>query len=398
MRNKIFPALWSLLAAAVWSLCPAFASEKKEAILFYSPTCHDCTQVKDTCLPPIIERYKASVKLTHRDISEMENYEMLFKMSRKRDPASTTIRVPTLIFGDSMLIGKDDICAKAGDLFATAPQLPPEPPAQEEGQGRASAQPSPFDPVSHFRSFTPLAVVGAGLVDGINPCAFTVIIFFISFLALQGYRRRELAVIGLAFSFAVFVTYLLIGLGLFNFFYALAGFTWVRRSFNLAVGAVSLVLFFLTARDAVNYRKTGKADDMVLSLPKRYKDMIHTLIGKQYRSSRGALVRRTYLTVIATALATGFTVSLIEAVCTGQMYLPTIVFVLKSTPLKIAAFGYLVLYNLMFITPLLIILFFAVMGASSEQFGNLFKKHLFGIKLAMAAMFLFLALFLLWRG
>jgi glutaredoxin len=391
MKNKILPALWLSLTAAAWILTPALASDQKEAILFYSPTCHDCTEVKETCLPPLLERYKASVKLTRRSISEMDNYEMLFKMSRQRDPSTNTIKVPTLIFGDKMLVGKDDICAKAGELFATG-QRPV--PAHPLAPGAAPA----FDPMAHFKSFTPLAVVGAGLVDGINPCAFTVIIFFISFLALQGYRRRDLAIIGLTFSFAVFVTYLLIGVGLFNFFYVLAGYSWVRKCFNWGIGSVSLVLAFLAGRDAFNYKRTGKSDDMVLSLPQRYKDRIHSLIGKQYRTSRGGLVKKTYLTVIVTALATGFTVSLIEAVCTGQMYLPTIVFVLKSTPLKIAAFGYLALYNLMFITPLLVILFFAVMGASSEQFGALLKKHLFGIKLAMAAMFLFLAVFLLWRG
>jgi len=43
-----------------------------------------------------------------------------------------------------------------------------------------------IDLAEHFRSFKTLAIVVAGLIDGINPCAFTVIVFFVSFLAFQG--------------------------------------------------------------------------------------------------------------------------------------------------------------------------------------------------------------------
>ena len=60
-----------------------------------------------------------------------------------------------------------------------------------------------------------VAVAAAGLLDGVNPCAFTTLIFLLASLALAGRGRREVLAIGAFFSLAVFLTYLAIGLGFF---------------------------------------------------------------------------------------------------------------------------------------------------------------------------------------
>ena len=102
--------------------------------------------------------------------------------------------------------------------------------------------------------------------------------------------------------------------------------------------------------------------------------------------------------MIASAFITGFLVSLLEAVCTGQAYIPTISFILKTTPLKRQAIEYLLLYNLMFIVPILIIFAFSVLGVSSGQFSKFFKKHLLKIKIIMAVSFFGFGAFLIWRA
>jgi thiol-disulfide isomerase/thioredoxin len=71
--------------------------------------------------------------------------------------------------------------------------------------------------VKRFRSLGILTIVSAGLLDGINPCAFATLIFFISYLTFVGRKRREILWVGLGFSGAVFVTYLLIGFGILSF-------------------------------------------------------------------------------------------------------------------------------------------------------------------------------------
>ena len=111
------------------------------------------------------------------------------------------------------------------------------------------------------------------------------------------------------------------------------------------------------------------------------------------KSAKPALGR-----LLFSALVTGFLVSLLEAVCTGQVYLPTISFVLKSTTLKLAALGYLLLYNIMFIAPLIVIFVLALLGTTSQQFWGFLKKHLGLIKILMVILFFGLGIYLLWRG
>ena len=72
------------------------------------------------------------------------------------------------------------------------------------------------------------------------------------------------------------------------------------------------------------------------------------------------------------------------------MYVPTIVFILKMTPYKLGALGYLLLYNFMFIVPLIAIYGLGLAGVSSTSFADVMKRNMFLIKLFLAAMFLFL--------
>lgn len=255
--------------------------------------------------------------------------------------------------------------------------------------------------VEQFKEIRPLAVIGAGLIDGINPCAFTVIVFFISFLALQGYRRLELTAIGLAFIFSVFLTYILIGLGLFGFLYRMKNFPLATKIFNLSIGIFSIILGFFAVYDFLKYKKTKTADGLVLQLPEAVKRQIHSVIGLHYRKTKeekGQIQNRHIVKLLISALVTGFIVSILEAICTGQVYLPTIAFVLKAASFKFQALEYLLLYNFMFIVPLLVIFVFSLFGVSSGQFAAVLKKHLLTVKILMAVLFFSLGVFLIWRG
>jgi len=257
-----------------------------------------------------------------------------------------------------------------------------------------------IDLVAHFKTFKTVGIIAAGLGDGINPCAFTVIVFFISYLALQGYRKKELIVIGLSFILAVFLTYFLIGLGLFNVIYSLDKFLLVRKIFNISIGILSIILGILSLYDLFKFKKSGQTEGMILQLPRVVKNQIHSLIGWHYRKSKeekGEVSKPHTFRLIISALVTGFLVSFLELVCTGQLYLPTLKFTLKTTPLKLQALGYLLLYNFLFIAPLFIVFLCALLGATSEQFSKIFKRHFLSVKILLAFLFFALGIFLLWR-
>lgn len=97
--------------------------------------------------------------------------------------------------------------------------------------------------------------------------------------------------------------------------------------------------------------------------------------------------------MILAGLLVGFLVSLIEAACTGQVYVPILAVLAKSGVAR--AWLYLLLYNAIFITPLLIILGVSLWGISSEKLQAFFKTHLGSIKLATAILFFVMAGFLI---
>ncbi len=240
--------------------------------VFYSTSCHRCSEIKSRVIPEIEEEFKGRVLIEYRDIGDVENYKLMLGLQEKHG-AKLKNTLPVFYFEGRFLNGEGDVRELLRSLIkgplATPPQNRQEFPA--------------VDLVTRFKNFRPLAIAGAGLIDGINPCAFTVIVFFISFLALQGYRKRELIVIGLSFISAVFFTYLLIGLGLFGFLYEIRGFWLLVKILNICVGVFSIILGILCLYDMFKFRKTGKTEGLVLQLPKGVKDQIHRVIGLHYR-------------------------------------------------------------------------------------------------------------------
>lgn len=369
----------------------ALAADKAEPVkltFFYSPTCHECIKVRQEVMPGIENEFKGKVSFEYRDVSQLEDYKMLLGLL-KRYPSGLNYQVPLFYLQGEFLTANGKVRDNLRDFITV-------------GLKRDSVlELNSLDLVAHFKSFVPAAVIFAGLGDGINPCAFTVIIFFISFLALQGYRKNELIFIGLAFILAVFLTYLGLGLGIFNFLYY---FRWVwvfMRLLNIAIGILSIGLGILAVYDFFKFKKTGSGEGLVLQLPRPVKERIHQVIGFFYRKSlqeKQQNSKPAFGRLFLSALGCGFLVSLLEAVCTGQVYLPTISFVLKSTTLKLEAWGYLLLYNIMFIAPLVAIFILAFMGTTNQQFSVFLKKRLGLIKVTLAVVFFGLGAFLLWRA
>ncbi|MDD5432271.1 MAG: hypothetical protein PHO70_04710 [Candidatus Omnitrophica bacterium] len=389
-RLKLFLIFVIITAIPIIAYCQG---EKPLAklVIFHSPSCHRCIEVKNEVMPEIEKEFKGRVEIEYRDISDVENYKHLLGLKEKY-LANLKIDLPVFFLNGRFLTTEGQVKIALTSFISDA--------LNNQGYKDEVAK---IDIVKYFKSFKLAAIVGAGLVDGINPCAFTVIVFFVSFLSFQGYRRRELIVIGLSFILAVFLTYFLLGLGVFNFLYALKGFWMVTKIANFSIGILSVILGCFALYDFFKYKKTGDTEGLLLQLPKSIKNKIHYVIGLHYRKEKGkqekAVSGRLHLLpIISTAFVTGVSVSILEAICTGQTYLPTISFVLKTATLKFQALLYLLIYNLMFIIPLLVIFILALAGTTPNNFSNFLKKHLLTIKLLMIFLFFGLGIFLIWRG
>ena len=106
-----------------------------------------------------------------------------------------------------------------------------------------------------FSSSGLLTVLGAGLLDGVNPCAFATVISFVSYLAFVGRKDRQALLAGLAFTAAVFVAYLRIGLGVLAFLRSLAGIALAARALYLVTVASCLLLATFNLYDYYRIRR-----------------------------------------------------------------------------------------------------------------------------------------------
>ena len=91
----------------------------------------------------------------------------------------------------------------------------------------------------------------------------------------------------------------------------------------------------------------------------------------------------------------GILVSIFELVCTGQIYFPTIAYMIKAQTHRMNAIMYLILYNAAFIIPLLVVLVAVTTGMSIKRIEIWFKSHLGLSKIGVTLLFGVLTIVLL---
>ncbi|MFH0941347.1 MAG: hypothetical protein V1840_05790, partial [Candidatus Omnitrophota bacterium] len=251
-----------LLAMILFSQTPAprgvFAQDAGQekpllVTVFHMPTCKACQKVISDIIPSIAKKYGDKVNWSYVDTTEESNYKRFLELGKETGRHLST---PSILIGKTVLVGLTEAADSLDKTIEAALASRSLESFALEGKG--------IDLLERFRSFGPLTIVGAGIVDGINPCAFTVIVFFVSFLSVMGYKRREMAVIGAFYIAAVFFTYLVLGLGFFKAFYSLKGFYLVSQMIYLGIGALSIYFGGLAVKDYIVYKKTGKTDGMAL--------------------------------------------------------------------------------------------------------------------------------------
>ena len=356
----------------------SYPKEKPQVIIFYSPTCKACLRLRNEVLPKIIDKYKEKVDFLALDTTLEDNGALLVALSNQFKKGQPL--VPSILAGNKFLVGFNEINNNLEEAILKE--------LKEKSNIILSFKKNLFEV---FRNFSLFTIISAGLVDGINPCAFAVIVFFVSFLTVRGYRKKDIIIIGSFYCFAVFLTYILIGIGLFNFLYSLEGFYFVIKIFYYLVAFLCFLLAGFSLYDAIKFKKTKETDKIILQLPQSFKKKINLEIGSRLREKRYDLIG-----LAITSLAIGFSVSILEALCTGQVYIPTIVYILKNLKAyRIKALSYLLVYNLMFIFPLILIFILALIGVSSQKLNNFLRKNLFFIKIILTLIFILLGILLI---
>jgi len=344
---------------------------------FYEVGCQDCSRAEYDI------RYVQSKypQLLIKEYNVQENAALAEWLGARLDvPEKQHLVTPALFVGDECLIGTD-ITSEA--VLALAEKYAPT--GAEQVWADFNPEEAEQGIIERFKSFGVFTVVFAGLVDGLNPCAFATLAFFVSYLTLSGRRGREILGVGVAFTFGVFLAYLAVGLGFYKVLDLLGDLLttlghWLYGLTGLLCAGLAVFSFldFLKAR-------RGEIGDMTLSLPHSLRMRINAVIRKGRKSQA----------FVAGAFVTGVLVSFLELACTGQVYLPTIIFVMSQPEMRVRAFTFLVLYNLLFILPLVVVFILAYYGTGSKQLTRFLQQRAATVKLGMTLLFAALATWLI---
>lgn len=198
-------------------------------------------------------------------------------------------------------------------------------------------------------------VVLSAAIDSVNPCAIGVLILMVSVVLSGKGSMRRLLMLGGLYIFSIFLTYLLAGIGLMYFLANVPLF--VAEYLALLVGSIVILAGILEIKDFFWYGK-----GFSLQIPPYFAEKIHTFSKN--------------VTVPGVILLGSF-IAAVELPCTGAPYLAIIT--ILSLNFNFQAFLLLLLYNIIFVAPLVVILLLVAAGVklnSVKQWKDMNKGYM----------------------
>ncbi|PIN98791.1 MAG: hypothetical protein COT90_02720 [Candidatus Diapherotrites archaeon CG10_big_fil_rev_8_21_14_0_10_31_34] len=376
----------------------SFAANYENAVIYYNKACHGCTMYIEDNIEPLLESH--GIKIEKKDfISEKENRIELNELSRQLGIPPQLQGHFTIIIGnkiileghvpeeiieyllesenefEKIIVFQDEMdnaenykaWAFKGELKEYKIDEPISAYLNWFNENKDSLE-TPKELLSDsldFWQLLPLVLI-TGLLDGINPCAFGVLLFFIAFLYSMNRSKMEVWKVGSVFILAIFVAYFLIGLGLLQAILI----TGIPHLFGKISVFLMLFLALINFKDYFFYGKWFS-----LKMPS-----FATPIIKK---------RMTNITLVSVAVL-GFLVGLCTFPCSGGIYIGILsLLAIQTTFMQGMAF--LVIYNIMFVVPLIIILLVAGNKKVTEKITEWEKENKRKMKLVMGIVLLVLA-------
>jgi len=192
-------------------------------------------------------------------------------------------------------------------------------------------------------------VLASGFIDSFNPCAISLLLIYISMMFTLQKDRKEIFYFGLTYVLSIYITYLLIGLGLLR-----AGTLFTTYPIS-KIGAVLVIFFGLLNIKEYFFPNAPFSIRIPLKI-------------------RAVVSKYAYQATIASAIIVGVLIGLYEFPCSGAIYL-AVISMLSSHTSFLVGLGYLLIYNLMFVLPLILVFVAATNKITTEKYINLQEKH-----------------------
>lgn len=302
----------AFLFSFILSIQGTFAQEKKPVTYFYADWCPHCQNVNEFFQANGVYELYNIEKL---NFDKAENKVRLNKFFEEKNYGGA-VGIPAVIIDDRLIAGDVPIISYFEKDLEKIPKI-----EREKIQKKEESKKETGIPI--------WALVGAALVDASNPCALAVLILLLAtVIAAKGKNQALLA--GLMFSLAIFISYFLMGLGVYH---AIAAFN-VSQYLSVGSGILAIIVGLANLKDAFWYGKF-----FIMEVPMRWRPAMQAVL-KKVTSPWGAL-------------GAGFVVSLFLVPCASGPYVTILGMIAERVSIK--PISLLVLYNLIFILPMLII-------------------------------------------
>ncbi len=339
MLKKILSSFFSVLFLLIISVSVTEAANSLQIYFFYGTGCPHCSQVEEYFEK---ENIYTKYPVIKKEIYFNKDNALLFNTLLDNLKILNNARgVPTVVLGDKALIGDkliiDNFINEADKYLLN--------------NSEQSKKDIPSDTKEQKLNLTLFAVIMGSLVDAINPCEFAVLIILMTTILLTGNAKNSLKS-GLAFSASIFISYFLMGLGLYKAL-SLGGFS---NFFFKIVGWLAIILGLFNLKDYFWYGK-----GFLMEVPLSWRPKLKSLIGSVTNPKGAFLI--------------GFLVSLFLLPCTSGPYI-VILGMLAKRVFDFQAILYLLLYNLIFVSPMILISWMVFKGFDPNKAEEIRQKRL----------------------
>ncbi len=341
-------------------------------VLFVTGACESCHDAQNY----LEKKATDSTKLFVYSIMEGENLNVFQGLARLYRVPESKQQVPFLFTKVGYLSGADAIISGTADILE-----------DKEAVGSWEAVIRDLPKEKETASVSKLQLVATGFINGLNPCGISMLLMVLSVLLMS--KRSFL---GGSFTFLAgkFLTYLFLGfmLGTFLGVIESAAFLSVRKGLEMAFGVLAFLFGVFYLIDFINVIKKdyGKVK---MQLPERFRRWNHEMIGR--------LTKIPGHLWYPTLFLLGIVISAGEFLCTGQVYLASLIFMAEQgNGLGAELAGNLVVYLFAMCVPMLLFVILVSRGKTVMSASHLSVKILPFVKLAYSVFFfmLFIALFL----
>lgn len=204
------------------------------------------------------------------------------------------------------------------------------------------------------KKLTLTKILSLAAVDAINPCALAVLaLMLIAILTYNPKDKRNVLLAGFAFACSVFIMYLFYGLVIIKSFQLIQALTNVRILLYKILGFVAIILGIFNIKDAIRYKAGSFLTEMPVSMRPRVKKIISGIT-----SPKGAFVTGLFVTVFLLPCTIG------PYVIAGG--------ILSNLEL-IKTMPFLLLYNFIFVLPMIVITLIVYVGFAKIEDVNGWK-------------------------